>query len=211
MRFFSRFDTPYYIHSLRPEFKKVYLSDDFKNKDDILAQALKLIKDNKKITEYVNDFFKKTEMLQEIVVKPEKIWGYDIVVPRYIDYNDRTKEQQFKLSIAGMGISQILPILTSVYNNKMQRFIIEQPEIHLHPKAQAEFGNVLYNYYTKMKKKTIRGGILARQLFIESHSLYILNRLRTCFYPNEKNSNEVSLENITVFYFYKNKNLLLLK
>jgi len=41
----------------------------------------------------------------------------------------------------GSGISFVLPILTALWNSHLT--IIEQPELHLHPRAQCELGDVL--------------------------------------------------------------------
>ena len=44
----------------------------------------------------------------------------------------------------GFGVGQILPIITELHadtNNKI--ILMQQPEVHLHPRAQAEFGSVL--------------------------------------------------------------------
>jgi hypothetical protein len=93
----------------------------------------------------------------------------------------------------GSGISYILPILTSLWESKLS--FIEQPELHLHPKAQCEIGDVFISAFN-------RGNIAV----IESHSehliLRILRRLRETtngiLTPKELkiNCNEVS-----IYYF----------
>lgn len=64
----------------------------------------------------------------------------------------------------GSGLSYIMPILTSLWASKFS--IIEQPELHLHPKAQCELGDVFISAYSK--------GATA---LIESHSEHLLLRI----------------------------------
>jgi len=73
------------------------------------------------------------------------------------------------LSDVGFGISQFLPIIVAdlqLGNNST--LFVAQPEIHLHPKIQAQFGDYLVNQILKGTKK----------YFIETHSEYLLNRIR---------------------------------
>jgi predicted ATPase len=68
----------------------------------------------------------------------------------------------------GFGYSYILPIIVSGLIAKPDSIlIIENPEAHLHPKAQSNL--------TKFLAKVAETGV---QIFIESHSEHILNALR---------------------------------
>ncbi len=70
----------------------------------------------------------------------------------------------------GFGVSQILPVLTSLFYSPVGSIIIlEQPEIHLHPKAQAELADVVVE---AVKERKI-------QVIIESHSEHFLTRIQT--------------------------------
>ena len=56
--------------------------------------------------------------------------------------------------------------------------VIQQPEVHLHPKAQAALGEFIYNIHIFEKKKFL----------IETHSEYLINRFRIISSKNkEKN------------------------
>lgn len=73
------------------------------------------------------------------------------------------------LSDVGFGISQFLPIVVAdLQLGKRSTLFIAQPEIHLHPKVQALFGDYLVNRIAKENKRYI----------IETHSEYLINRLR---------------------------------
>jgi predicted ATPase len=68
----------------------------------------------------------------------------------------------------GYGNSQIIPVLVAGYN--LQRggtLLVEQPEIHLHPRAQAELGNFFRDLYERRI-----------QSFIETHSEHLVLRLQ---------------------------------
>lgn len=89
----------------------------------------------------------------------------------------------FKISNVGYGVSQVLPILveflTSIYPNTKYTLAIQQPEIHLHPRAQAALGELIYMIHLKNNIKFI----------IETHSDYLLNRFRLNLHKNNHNKN----------------------
>lgn len=72
-------------------------------------------------------------------------------------------------SDAGFGLSQLLPILIEAERRRRSLICIEQPELHLHPRMQARFGEVL--------ARMVRGGQQNRFL-IESHSEHLILRLQ---------------------------------
>jgi hypothetical protein len=75
----------------------------------------------------------------------------------------------------GFGISQVLPVLVqSFYAPANSIIIMEQPEIHLHPSAQAELADVLISVIHSRENSTCRN----IQLIIETHSEHFLKRLQ---------------------------------
>lgn len=72
------------------------------------------------------------------------------------------------LTHVGVGVSQVLPILVMCLLAEVDTtLIIEQPELHLHPKVQT----LLADFFLSM-------AMLGKQCIIETHSEYIINRLR---------------------------------
>lgn len=68
----------------------------------------------------------------------------------------------------GFGYSSLLPIIvTGLIAKPNEKIIIENPEIHLHPKAQS----ALIEFLVKVANTGV-------QIFIESHSDHVLNALR---------------------------------
>ncbi len=68
----------------------------------------------------------------------------------------------------GYGVSQILPLICRLSDPSVHLHLVQQPEIHLHPKAQAALGTFLCEWVAEG-----RG-----QLIIETHSQYLLDRIR---------------------------------
>jgi len=82
----------------------------------------------------------------------------------------RNKDSSFvSLTDVGFGVSQILPVLTLCYYvAEGSTLLVEQPEIHLHPKVQAGLADV---FIDAIEKKGI-------QIILESHSEHLLRRLQ---------------------------------
>ncbi len=75
---------------------------------------------------------------------------------------------QINLKDVGFGISQLLPVLIQGYDaGEGQTILMEQPEIHLHPRAQANLGD-LFIALAEQKKS----------LIVETHSEHLMLRLR---------------------------------
>lgn len=67
----------------------------------------------------------------------------------------------------GYGTSQMLPLLVDILGTRASReFLVQQPEVHLHPRAQAEFASLM----AKLAGRR-------RSFVVETHSDYILDRL----------------------------------
>lgn len=89
------------------------------------------------------------------------------------------------LTDVGFGVSQILPVITLLYYvPEGSTVILEQPEIHLHPLAQAELADVIINV-------AIHRNV---QVILESHSEHLLLRLQRRIAEGEiLNANDVKL------------------
>lgn len=71
-------------------------------------------------------------------------------------------------SDVGFGISQMLPIVVQCVATRHNIITIEQPEVHIHPRLQAEIGNLLVDCVR-------RNG---HQFIVETHSEHLILRLR---------------------------------
>ncbi|MBB6004028.1 DUF3696 domain-containing protein [Arcicella rosea] len=88
------------------------------------------------------------------------------------------------LTDVGFGISQFLPIIVAdLQLNSQSCLAVSQPEIHLHPKIQATLGD----YFAKQVKET------EKQYIVETHSEYLINRLRLLIVKGELQPEDVKL------------------
>ena len=95
---------------------------------------------------------------------------------------DRHTKTSVSLANAGVGISQVLPILAQLASwesdggeraaARPEMLLVEQPELHLHPKMQADLASILV-------ESVLEGGALSsRQVVIETHSEAMMLRLQ---------------------------------
>lgn len=88
------------------------------------------------------------------------------------------------ISDVGFGVSQILPVITLCYYVPPgSTLLIEQPEIHLHPRVQAGLADV---FIDAIKRKDIR-------IILESHSEHLLRRLQRRMAEEEFDSRDAEL------------------
>ncbi len=86
----------------------------------------------------------------------------------------------------GFGITQVLPIIVAALSaTKGSIFLIENPEVHLHPAGQALMGQFLAD--------VSRSGV---QVIVETHSDHILNGVR-----RSVRSERIPAEGVTIHFF----------
>jgi predicted ATPase len=81
----------------------------------------------------------------------------------------RPGSSEVLLTDVGFGVSQVLPVITLLlYVPEGSTVLLEQPEIHLHPLAQANLADVIVYAVTRRRV----------QVLLESHSEHLLLRLQ---------------------------------
>ena len=104
----------------------------------------------------------------------------------------------------GYGVSQSLPILVELLapginggssgripSRQPSLFLMQQPEVHLHPRGQAELGTFFVNSVRDRKHR----------FFVETHSDYIVDRIRVSVRKKLIGAGDVS-----ILYFEPKKN-----
>jgi len=89
----------------------------------------------------------------------------------------------------GYGVSQALPVVVeSMLVSPERLLLLQQPEVHLHPRAQAALGTLFVDLHAENEK----------QFVIETHSDYIIDRVR-----QEVARGRVEADDVQILYFEK--------
>ncbi len=128
------------------------------------------------------------KIFQGFNVKLSQISEADAVSLRYTEKARDMVSSPHRAVNVGFGITYVLPILVSLLKARKGDFIIlENPEAHLHPRAQRIIGELL--------AQTAATGA---QIVVETHSDHILNGIRISV--KERN---ISPEEVKMFFFMK--------
>jgi AAA domain, putative AbiEii toxin, Type IV TA system len=117
------------------------------------------------IRERLNAFGNRSGLFEDIDVKR---LGKNDSDPFHIQIKNRGPASN--ILDVGYGVSQALPLLYPIYSDNYDFYLLQQPEVHLHPRAQAEFGSMICSMIAERKKNNY---------IIETHSDFIVDRIRT--------------------------------
>ena len=135
--------------------------------------------EKRELMKLVSDWMKKAEIAKRIYTVPMTDRYFEVIVENFY-----TGEEE-NLTDVGFGCSQILPVLVAGFHVREGGiFIVQEPEIHLHPKAQAELGSL----FKVLHKRGI-------QLIIETHSEHLLLRLQS-----HVRKGDIKAKDVNVYY-----------
>lgn len=150
-------------------------------------------KDSKTVQLLENVSLWLSEISENIEVKAKVYEELQSVDLKYAYTYGKTTTQDYTPLNVGFGITYVLPIITAILKAKEgDLIIIENPESHLHPKAQSKIATLC--------ALASANGI---QIIIETHSDHILNGIRVA--TKEK---IIKPSQSKIYYFRKEKDKL---
>ena len=108
----------------------------------------------------LGEVFKKLDIANEIIDFELSDYHHGIKV------KDSATAIESNLIDVGYGASQAIPVIRGCLSNARGLLFVEQPEIHLHPKAQGVIADLLCQTSSQ------------RQVIVETHSVHMINRAR---------------------------------
>ncbi|KNF07086.1 hypothetical protein CLPU_26c00110 [Gottschalkia purinilytica] len=134
-----------------------------------------------KINYWLNEF----DLGDNIDIKKSDEENYSIVI------RNKNLGIYNNISDVGIGTSQLLPIIVeSVNSPRGSTIIIEEPETHIHPKAQSKLSDLFVDCSKNDDKK----------FFIETHSIFLVTQLQILV-----SQGKISPEDVRVYYFIQDK------
>ena len=140
------------------------------------------------MVEDTNKWLEQLEIGYELKVKSVGANSGDLFEVRLIDKRrqERTNGERVNIALSdvGFGISQLLPFIVQSLVSEKQIISIEQPEVHVHPKLQADLGDLLAEAIKEPRQN---------RFIIETHSEHLILRLQRLVYKGEIKPEDVSI------------------
>lgn len=120
---------------------------------------------------------KSREFAEKLKVFGESSGLYEAIVPHSFDRSPQSPFEilvkfagaELNINNVGYGVSQVLPLIVEFLSREKRRtYAVQQPEVHLHPRAQAALGDLIVEL---AREKDHR-------FFFETHSDYLIDRCR---------------------------------
>ena len=116
----------------------------------------------------LEDFGRNADLFDEISIKALGKRDSEPFQVQVRKFSGSLKGPQRNLIDVGYGVSQVLPVITELLRDDAPpMFLLQQPEVHLHPRAQAALGSL----FCKVAGPEC-------QLVVETHSDHLLDRVR---------------------------------
>jgi hypothetical protein len=123
---------------------------------------------NKQLLSNINEHFGRLGIGYELRVDTLSAQTSDIHDLLALRLHDKSSGVHVGITDVGFGVSQVLPIIVQSLLSREKTLLIEQPELHLHPRLQAELGDLFITSALGESKNTV---------IIETHSEHLVLRL----------------------------------
>jgi len=195
--FLSRIE---YINPISSQPERIFLKGDARRKYR-LNNIEKVVKMLDKKKEENSDFIKLfSRLVSDFGIADDIILKSDSDLPVQ-ELRIKINDLWSNIADVGYGVALQLPILfEALYSENMSKknkiLLIEQPEVHVHPRLQARLIEVL----SSLNKHT--------SYIIETHSEHIIRKLQSIV---KKGENHITPQDVTITYFTKKNNQLLMQ
>jgi AAA15 family ATPase/GTPase len=132
--------------------------------DHIPYEIRRMLKRNNNFSKEINTFGEESGLFKKITIRE-----YDDNDDAPFRMNFILDKEPINIVNIGYGVSQVLPVLFTLLAQRNRMITIQQPEVHLHPKAQAAMGDLFFDLSTGKSRK---------RLIVETHSDYVIDRFR---------------------------------
>jgi predicted ATPase len=112
----------------------------------------------------------------------------DSLTPKdsHLRFEDLTSKTNVSHRDLGIGVTQVLPIIVNALSLTNSLILIEQPELHLHPKLQAELAELFIETAVQKNKQN-------NTYILETHSEHIILRILRKIREGDLSPNDVSI------------------
>lgn len=110
----------------------------------------------------ISEWLRYMDLVEEVTTHDLGKIGYELKV------RSQGVDKELDLTNVGVGVSQVLPTLVAALLSPQDSLLLlEQPELHLHPKVQSRLGDFI-----------LCVALSGKQCIVETHSEYLVNRIR---------------------------------
>ena len=139
----------------------------------------------------LEEFGRMAGLFDELSIKSLGKKGSDPFQVHIRKFGKSAKGPRRNLMDVGYGVSQVLPVLTELLRaNGPNMFLLQQPEVHLHPSAQAALGTLFCRIANPKRK-----------LVVETHSDHLLDRIRM---DVRDGTTPLGPDDVSVLFFERN-------
>ena len=132
------------------------------------------------LTEGVSHWLQRLQLAQGLNIEPARQSGF---------YQLRLQRdgRQINLADAGIGVAYILPVLVMALSVPVgSTVIVEEPEIHLHPLAQAMLADLFAEIHQQRQV----------QFIVETHSEHLFRRLQTLIARQQLTASQLAIYHV---------------
>ena len=134
----------------------------------------------------LEDFGKTSGLFDEISIMPLGRQGSGPFQIQIRKFAGSSKGPKRNLIDVGYGVSQVLPVITEMLRSDApSQFLLQQPEVHLHPSAQAALGSLFCEIADDN-----------RQILVETHSDHLVDRVRM-----DVRDGKISPDDVSILWF----------